>query len=108
MAELQHDLAVARARLARAAATPGAAAVESSGGGGGVGGLEYDGGHLVMNNVEGGAFVNVNDGYYPCSGGGGEGPSSTIESFGQVSSSGWSQDLGGGVSEYFGHSPFMS
>lgn len=96
MAELQHDLAIARARLARAAAAAAAAAASSSNA---IGGLEYESPHL-MNNV-GGAFVN--DGYYPCCGGG-VGPN--IESFGQVSS-GWNQDFGGGVSDYFGHGPFM-
>ncbi|KAK4766261.1 hypothetical protein SAY87_007903 [Trapa incisa] len=103
MAELQHDLAVAHARLARAAATAAAAAAEGSGGGiGGVGMLECDGGHLMMNNVDRGAFEEVDDGYYPCGGG-----PATIQSFDQVSSSGWSQEFGGGLSDYFGHSPFM-
>ncbi|OWM69937.1 LOB domain-containing protein 21-like [Punica granatum] len=93
MAELQHDLAVARARLARAAAT--AAATSSVGTSGG---LEYyDNPHVIVNNV-GPAFGDV--GYYSC----GSGPYN--ESFSQVPME-WSQDFGGGMSDYFGHSPFM-
>lgn len=105
MAELQHDLAIARARLARAAASAAASAAAATSSGGALGVLEYENPYL-MNNVVG-AFGD--DGYYSgCggSGGGNGGGGPSVESFGLVPA-GWSQDLGGGVSEYFGHSPFM-